>query len=147
MHGIDRKAFLVLLDGFGCMEHALRDIESPTIGDKEEAGFGDRSVGKAMPHDLEFFAVLVDRHPVDMRSRRLGRVRKFLAITFAAANNPSPDLWFRVSSTARDCARKEAAEQLRQSRDDKDASRIAQETIDFFTPWFKSFQTTAGRPP
>jgi hypothetical protein len=41
---------------------------------------------------------------------------------------------------------KEAAEQLRQSRDDKDASRIAQETIDFLTHWLKSFQVTAGRP-
>jgi hypothetical protein len=33
-----------------------------------------------------------------------------------------------------------AAEQLRQSPDDKDASRIAQETIDFLTQWIKSFQ-------
>jgi hypothetical protein len=41
---------------------------------------------------------------------------------------------------------KEAAEQLRHSRDDKDASRIAQETIDFLTHWLKSFQVTAGRP-
>jgi hypothetical protein len=41
---------------------------------------------------------------------------------------------------------KEAAEQLRQSPDDKDASRIAQETIDFLTHWVKSFQVTAGRP-
>ena len=39
---------------------------------------------------------------------------------------------------------KEAAEQLRESRDDKEASRIAQETIDFLTHWLKSFQITAG---
>jgi len=37
------------------------------------------------------------------------------------------------------------AEQLRQSPDDNDASRIAQETIDFLTPWIKSFQVTVGR--
>jgi hypothetical protein len=41
---------------------------------------------------------------------------------------------------------KEAAGQLRESRDDKDASRIARETIDFLTHWIKSFQVTAGRP-
>jgi len=35
---------------------------------------------------------------------------------------------------------KVAAEQLRESRDDKDASGIAQETIDFLTQWIKSFQ-------
>ena len=37
------------------------------------------------------------------------------------------------------------AEQLRQSPDDNDASRIAQETIDFLTQWIKSFQVTVGR--
>jgi hypothetical protein len=41
---------------------------------------------------------------------------------------------------------KQAAEQLRESREDKDASRIAQETIDFLTHWLKSFQVTAVRP-
>jgi hypothetical protein len=41
---------------------------------------------------------------------------------------------------------KQAAEQLRESRDDKNASRIAHETIDFLTHWLKSFQVTAGRP-
>ncbi len=41
---------------------------------------------------------------------------------------------------------KEAAEQLRESSDDKEASRIAQETIDFLTHWLKSFQITAGLP-
>jgi hypothetical protein len=41
---------------------------------------------------------------------------------------------------------KEAAEQLRQSRDDKDASCIAQETIHFVTDWLKTFQVTAGGP-
>jgi hypothetical protein len=39
---------------------------------------------------------------------------------------------------------KEAAEQLRESSDDKEASRIAQETIDFLT--LKSFQITDGLP-
>jgi hypothetical protein len=39
---------------------------------------------------------------------------------------------------------KEAAEQLRQSPDDKDASRIALETIDFLTQWLKSFRIAAG---
>ena len=34
---------------------------------------------------------------------------------------------------------KQTAEQLREARDDKDASRIAQETIDFLTHWLKSF--------
>lgn len=37
-----------------------------------------------------------------------------------------------------------AAEQLRQSPDDRDASRIAQETVDLFMQWLKSFQITAG---
>ncbi len=41
---------------------------------------------------------------------------------------------------------KVAAEQLRQSPDDEDASRIAEETVDFLTHWIKSFQVTAGRP-
>jgi hypothetical protein len=41
---------------------------------------------------------------------------------------------------------KQAAEQLRESREDKDASRIAQETIDFLTHWIESVQVTAGRP-
>jgi hypothetical protein len=40
---------------------------------------------------------------------------------------------------------KVAAEQLRQSPDDNDASRIAQETIDFLTHWLKTFQVVAGR--
>ena len=39
-----------------------------------------------------------------------------------------------------------AAEQLRQSRANEDASRIAQETVDFLTHWIKSFQVAAGRP-
>jgi hypothetical protein len=39
---------------------------------------------------------------------------------------------------------KEAAEQFRQARDDKDASRIAEETIDFLTHWLKGFQIAAG---
>jgi hypothetical protein len=38
---------------------------------------------------------------------------------------------------------KEAAEQLRQSPDDEDASRVAQETTDYLTHWIKSFQVTA----
>jgi hypothetical protein len=41
---------------------------------------------------------------------------------------------------------KEAADQLRESRDDEDASRIAQDAIDFLTHWLKSFQVTAVRP-
>jgi hypothetical protein len=41
---------------------------------------------------------------------------------------------------------KQAAEHLRQSPDDKDASRIALETIDFLTQWIKSFQVAACRP-
>ena len=36
-----------------------------------------------------------------------------------------------------------AAEQLRQSPDDSDASRIAQETIDFLMQSIKSFQVAA----
>jgi hypothetical protein len=40
---------------------------------------------------------------------------------------------------------KEAAEQLRQSLDDEDASRIAQETTYFLTHWIESFQGTAQR--
>ena len=39
---------------------------------------------------------------------------------------------------------KMTAEQLRESRDDKEASRTAQETIDFLMHWLKSFQITAG---
>ena len=39
-----------------------------------------------------------------------------------------------------------AAEQLRQSRADEDASRIAQETVDFLTRWIKSFRVAAARP-
>jgi hypothetical protein len=42
---------------------------------------------------------------------------------------------------------RDAAEQFRESRDDEDASRIAQETIDFLGRWIKSFQVTADRPP
>jgi len=41
---------------------------------------------------------------------------------------------------------KESADQLGQSRDNKDASRVAQETIDFLKHWLTSFQITAGRP-
>ncbi len=37
---------------------------------------------------------------------------------------------------------KVAAEQLRQSPDDNDASRVAQETIHFLTDWLKTFQVT-----
>jgi len=37
-----------------------------------------------------------------------------------------------------------AAEQLRQSRADEDASRIAQETVDFLTDWLKTFQITGA---
>ena len=39
-----------------------------------------------------------------------------------------------------------AAEQLRQSRADEDASRIAQETVDFLTRCIKSFRVAAARP-
>ncbi len=39
-----------------------------------------------------------------------------------------------------------AAEQLRESRADEGASRIAQETVDFLTQWIKSFQVAAARP-
>ena len=38
-----------------------------------------------------------------------------------------------------------AAEQLRQSSDDQDASRIAQETIDFLMGWIKTFQIKGDR--
>ena len=38
---------------------------------------------------------------------------------------------------------KEAAEQFRESRDDEEASRITQETIDFLAQWLKSFQILA----
>jgi Amidase len=41
---------------------------------------------------------------------------------------------------------KESADQLGQSRDNKDASRVARETIDFLKHWLTSFQITAGRP-
>jgi hypothetical protein len=41
---------------------------------------------------------------------------------------------------------KQAAAQLRELGDDKDASRIARETIDFLTHWIESFQVTARRP-
>jgi len=41
---------------------------------------------------------------------------------------------------------REAAEQLRESRNDADAFRIAQETVDFLTQWIKSFQVAAARP-
>jgi hypothetical protein len=37
---------------------------------------------------------------------------------------------------------KVAAEQLRRPRDDNDASRTGQETIDFLMEWIKSFQVT-----
>jgi hypothetical protein len=39
---------------------------------------------------------------------------------------------------------KMAADQLRESCDDEDASRVAQETVDFLVQWLKSFQITAG---
>jgi hypothetical protein len=39
-----------------------------------------------------------------------------------------------------------AAEQLRQSRADEDAARIAGETVDFLTQWIESFQVAAARP-
>ena len=45
-------------------------------------------------------------------------------------------------ATCRDQLR-DAAEQLRQSPDDSDASRIAQETIDFLMQWIGSFQVAA----
>jgi hypothetical protein len=41
---------------------------------------------------------------------------------------------------------KETADQLGQSRDNKDASRVARETIDLLKHWLTSFQITAGRP-
>jgi hypothetical protein len=39
-----------------------------------------------------------------------------------------------------------AAERLRESRDDDDASCIARETIDFLAQWLKTFQIVADRP-
>jgi hypothetical protein len=39
---------------------------------------------------------------------------------------------------------KMAADQLRESCDDEDASLVAQETVDFLVQWLKSFQITAG---
>ena len=64
--------------------------------------------------------------------------------------SPSPSLSLAMKllaclATCRDQL-KEAAEQLRQSPDDNDASCIAQETIDFLAQWIKSFQVTVGRP-
>jgi hypothetical protein len=64
--------------------------------------------------------------------------------------HPSPTTSLAMALLARLAAcreqLKQAAEQLRESRDDKDASRIAQETIDFLTHWLKSFQVIAVRP-
>ena len=62
--------------------------------------------------------------------------------------SPAPSLAMALLTRLAACREqlKQAAEQLRESRDDKDASRIAQETIDFLTHWFKSFQVTAVRP-
>jgi hypothetical protein len=42
---------------------------------------------------------------------------------------------------------KEADEQIRESRDDEEASRIARETIDFLTHWLKSFAPNSSRIP
>lgn len=41
---------------------------------------------------------------------------------------------------------REVAEQFRQSRDDKDSSRIAEETIAFLMHWLSDFQVAGRRP-
>jgi hypothetical protein len=62
--------------------------------------------------------------------------------------SPAPSLAMALLARLAACREQltQAAEQLRESPDDKDASRIAQETIDFLTHWLKSFQVTAVRP-
>lgn len=63
---------------------------------------------------------------------------------------PSPALSVAMAlltrlATCRERLR-EAAEQLRQSRDDKDSSRTAEETIDFLMHWLSDFQVAGHRP-
>jgi hypothetical protein len=60
------------------------------------------------------------------------------------ALSPAMALLARIA-TCREQLR-EATEQLRQSRDDKDSSRIAEETIDFLMHWLSDFQV-AAQPP
>jgi hypothetical protein len=61
---------------------------------------------------------------------------------------PSPSLAMELLARLATCRErlKKTAEQFRQSPDDNDASRIAQETVDFLTHWIKSFQVTALCP-
>jgi hypothetical protein len=58
-------------------------------------------------------------------------------------SSPAPSLALALLAGLAACREqlKQAAEQLRESRDDKDASRIAQETIDFLTHWLKAFRS------
>lgn len=63
---------------------------------------------------------------------------------------PSPALSRAMALLARLATRRErlreVAEQFRQSRDDKDSSRIAEETIAFLMHWLSDFQVAGRRP-
>ena len=62
-------------------------------------------------------------------------------------SSPAPSLAMALLARLAACREqlKEAAEQFRQARDDKDASRIAEETIDFLTQ--AQGLSDRGRPP
>jgi hypothetical protein len=112
----------------------LKDLVCATRGDPIYDGM-------RLLRDARFVAPRLKGDEVNMSSRKPVSSRK---------PDPLPAIPLAMLLLARveECIEqlKESADQLGQSRDNKDASRVARETIDFLKHWLTSFQITAGRP-
>jgi hypothetical protein len=112
----------------------LKDLVCATGGDPIYDGM-------RLLRDARFVAPRLKGDEVNMSSRKPVSSRK---------PDPLPAIPLAMLLLARveECIEqlKESADQLGQSRDNKDASRVARETIDFLKHWLTSFQITAGRP-
>lgn len=53
-------------------EHLLWDVESSTVGDEEESGFGYGPIGETVADDFELLAVLLNHYAADVGSWWLG---------------------------------------------------------------------------
>ena len=69
------------------LEHLVEIVRRAAIRDKIEAVFAHRPIRHAMPEDFQRFAVLLDRHPLDMGRRRLVLALEFNVVRLGPADN------------------------------------------------------------
>jgi hypothetical protein len=114
--------------------------------DPDQVLWSEAVRGGAKIHFIDGQDLTVDNGPGDV-DILLRRLRQQSSLSRRQAP-PATSLAMALLAPLGACREqlKEAAEQLRELRDDKHAWRIARETIDFLTHSIKSFQVTAGRP-